>query len=37
LEEKGMDTSLVASRDDIDRVVTKWLIDEERVLSEVLP
>jgi len=32
----GIDTSLVANRDDMDKVVTKWLIDEERILSEVL-
>ena len=36
LTELGMNTSLVASRDDMDKVVTKWLIDDEKILSEVL-
>jgi len=32
----GIDTSLVVTRDDMDRAVTKWLLDDEKILSEVL-
>jgi len=36
LSKKKIDTSLVSNRDDMDRAVTKWLIDDEKILSEVL-
>ena len=36
LEAKGIDTSLCVTRDDMDMAVTKWLVDDEKILSEIL-
>lgn len=36
LSAKGMDMSSVTSRDDMDRVLTKWLIDDGKILSGIL-